>query len=203
MSKFRAYFLLVLFMILSGATMTFLYYISTKSLSPQVKGTDVEVTAFIKMDSLTFKIYPEKRIPPTNNWHTIADVKIVDPVSFAVVAEKSVNVDDSGNGTMLIDNYFPPGPYNIYIKGASHLTKKIPNITLDQIQMTYDFTPNGDLIAGDVSPLKDDFVNSLDISYLVGKLNTNDYVADLNQDTKVNSLDLSSLIYNLGKKGDV
>ena len=58
------------------------------------------------------------------------------------------------------------------------------------------------LPAGDTNPTADNYVNSLDISYITLKLYGTDTRADLNNDGFVNSLDYTALLQNLSSYGD-
>jgi hypothetical protein len=168
---------------------------------------DVEIRAYIKMQEIKFKVYPEKRHPSTGNWSTHADFKVLEPTETIPTFERDlVHTDSSGIGTIQLEHSenVPEGHYSVLIKGISHLTKRYDDIHFSKIAEYYDFTLDyDDLLAGDTHDSRDNFVNSLDISTLIRNLNTNNYVNDLNQDSQVNSLDLSNQVYNISKFGDV
>lgn len=177
--------------------------------SPEdVKGTQseqVQIGGYIKLQEIHFKVYPEKRQPQPshiNNWSTIAEIVIRDSATSNIVLSDTVTTNNFGEGTLTLSptENVPAGNYNIFIKGYSHLTKEYPNIYLSKIVENIDFTPYGDLLAGDT--YTDDQVNSLDVSTLLSQLNSNNYKNDLNQDALVNSLDISIQVYNMGKVGD-
>jgi hypothetical protein len=167
----------------------------------------VTIQAYIKMQQIEFKVYPEKRQPPTNNWQSHVDFKVRDETSGAIVFERNlVSTNSEGIGTIDLEHSenIPTDDYTVLIKGIAHLTKKYENIHFETIAEYYDFTINEeDLLAGDTHDSRDDYINSLDISTLINQLNTGDYVNDLNQDSIVNSLDLSNQVFNLSIYGDV
>ena len=67
-----------------------------------------------------------------------------------------------------------------------------------------DYTYGGtfDLLAGDVHPSKDDYVNSMDLSVVSARIYASDVDADLNVDGVVNALDLSMVLVNLYERGE-
>lgn len=174
----------------------------------EVKGQiseDVSIGGFIKMQEINFKVYPEKRQPQPshiNNWSTIAKFVMKESNSNNVVLEETITTNNLGEGEITLGptQNITAGNYDIYIKGYSHLTKKYSNLHLSKIVEFLDFTPYGDLFAGDTHT--DDQINSLDISVLLSELNSDDYKNDLNQDQIVNSLDISIQVFNIGKIGD-
>lgn len=102
----------------------------------------------------------------------------------------------------------PSGTYDILLKGNSHLTRRIKGMPLTTDNGTYNldftFANTTELLAGDVqgNGLKDNIVNSLDISATILELYTSTKNADLNYDGVVNGLDLSILLVNLYKRGN-
>lgn len=167
------------------------------------KSTIVNITTEIKMLDLTFRVYPEKRHPATGNWSTITSFKVIEPGNGATLYQISPTTSSAGIGviTPSPSETFPNGNKIIQIKGYSHLARNYSVFLSDQHE-NLDFTPYGDLLAGDTHSANDNLVNSLDISTSVNELNTNNYKNDLNQDQLVNSLDLSILFYNIGQSGD-
>lgn len=160
----------------------------------------------IKNCTLNFIVYPEKRIPRVNNWSTVLDIEIISP-SQGLVASTKVKSNNLGEASV---NYcdqglnIKRGNYNIAISGASHLRKVFTNISLFKDSKKINLSvENSELLAGETSVIKDNKINSLDISTQIKFLYTNDYKNDLNQDGKVNSLDLSNTITNFYKTGDL
>lgn len=164
----------------------------------------IVITASIKLKEIKFRVYPEKRVPSTFNWSTIADFKVKNQVNSTLLLQKVVTTNNSGQGTITLgpSENIPSGNHSVLIKGISHLAKRYNNTPFFKQLEDFDFTPHGDLLAGDTHSSNDNVINSLDISSLISRLNTGDYINDLNQDSFVNSLDLSMQIYNLYKIGD-
>ncbi len=150
--------------------------------------------------NLKFKLYPEKRTPSNGNWGNIYRIQFIDPITKVVVYEKS-NIVANNNGEFeeyINYNNLPPGVYIIGIKGTSHLLKEFNNIQIKNNTNFYDLTTDGVyLLAGDVSLVEDDVINSLDISRLENTLFTDTLRSDLNRDGYVNSLDFSILAVNI------
>lgn len=170
-----------------------------------LQAEDVVVSGFIRLQQIIFKVYPEKRHPSTHHWSTYVNFQVQTLSTHALVFQRSSVVTDS-EGIGIIElasgENIPDGYYSVYLKGISHLSRRYDNIHFDQISEEYDFTPFGDLLAGDTHASQDDFINSLDISILLTSLNSGNYVCDLNQDSLVNSLDLSNQLYNISEWGD-
>lgn len=149
--------------------------------------------------------YPEKRIPAQGNWSMPADLALYVPGQQTAAYEYTFATGDDGYYTVDLSDPVTPRSYNALIKGVSHLSKRIDAVDFSDLSnMVIDFTLNQTffLIAGDVHPGKDDFVNALDISALVSYLYESSQDGDLNLDTTVNALDLSILVGNLYKQGD-
>lgn len=175
-----------------------------KVLGQKSKRDSVTITASIRLQELKFKVYPEKRVPKTNNWSTVTDFKVRDSTTSEIYLHQVLTTNKQGAGVIhpTPSEFIPAGFHSVLIKGVSHLAKRYDGIEFEHQYENYDFTPYGDLLAGDTHRSNDNFINSLDVSTLIGKLNTSDYKNDLNQDTQVNSLDLSNQIFNLSKYGD-
>lgn len=152
---------------------------------------------------LEFKVYPEKRAPATGNWDTIAKLTLKD-CNTGNTAYNFSDIETSAEGIGMVAEPIQAGNYQFSIIGASHLNRVFDCYNITGDALTYiDLTPeNKLLLAGEVSNVYDNYVNSLDISVLVSDLYSGDYYSDLNQDTEVNSLDLSIQVYNLFKFGD-
>jgi hypothetical protein len=167
----------------------------------------VQVTATVQNCTLRTRVYPEKRIPATGNWATFGSIQVRQPgggaqvlnsnsYSTSNIGESTLNLCDLG--IVLVDQN-----YDFYITGESHLRKRFANFPYSNAAGFVDFTVGGVvLLAGDTSIIKDNKVNSLDISTQIVNLNTNNSRNDLNKDSEVNSLDLSNTIYNFYKLGD-
>ncbi|MFB6226378.1 MAG: hypothetical protein ABEJ02_03425 [Candidatus Paceibacteria bacterium] len=100
-----------------------------------------------------------------------------------------------------------PGKAHAYLKGRSHLAKKIVGVNIkDGKTVNLDFTDNGNfkLIPGDTAGkgTKDNFIDILDLSKVLTKMNTADKDTDLNRDGITDILDLSILLNNFNKSGD-
>jgi hypothetical protein len=170
---------------------------------PEVLGLedDVNVSGYIRVTSLQFRVFPEKRIPRIGNWATFIDLRLVNcsnPAKFYTFT--NIPTDSLGYGTVIFPNtvYTLDGTYRLYARGFSHLNRSFNCYNIDQLNTFIDLTLEGkELFAGETSISYDNYINSLDMSVLIKKLFTNDYQSDLNQDTKVNSLDFANQIYNL------
>lgn len=152
--------------------------------------------------TIKIKARPEKRVNALQNWGTQAKMVFYNKTLRTTVLETLVDINDLGWGIFQTDR-LPEGLYNISLKGLSHLTKVMRNITIDSENHTLDFTfvERFYLIAGDVHESKDNFVNGLDISAAVERLYGNNVHADLNRDGLVNGLDISITAGNLYKWG--
>jgi hypothetical protein len=165
----------------------------------------VNVSAVIRLQEIRFRVFPEKRQPPINNWASHVDFWVTNSSGYTVFDRNLVPTDQYGLGVMEVDRTenISSGYYSVYVKGISHLTKRYDNIYFSKIAEYYDFTVGeDDLLAGDTHDSRDDYINSLDISTLINALNTGNYVNDLNQDSIVNSLDLSNQVFNISTAGD-
>jgi hypothetical protein len=200
--------LIAVFLLLATASLVVRYKeegdLKVAKNSDNVKGITVTTRGIINLSEIKFKVHPEKRIPKTNNWGTIANFKVRNQQTGKIYLEQSPTTNNQGQGVIYPTptEVIPPGNHTVLIKGISHLTKRYDNVGFEHQSEYFDFTPYGDLLAGDTHPSNDNFINALDISTLIGKLSTDDYKNDLNQDKQVNSLDLSNQIFNLSKSGD-
>jgi hypothetical protein len=212
----RTFFAAILFVILLAFSAGFFFV----KVRPGVLGTylcnftspcsegpqpPVTVTGFIRIIDVAFKVYPEKRIPPAGNWDTFADVVLKSCSSSYTRSFNNIPTDTTGYGVVPIPsaNPLPAGSYRFFIRGFSHLNRQFNCYSLNGSNPYIDLTPESKLLlAGEVSNVYDNYINSLDISVLVNKLFTGDYKNDLNQDTKVNSLDLGNQVYNIFTPGD-
>ncbi len=196
----------LLFVLLTPALLTKPDNSSLKKGSSRNKvKANVKVSASIDLKKITFIAYPEKRIPPTLNWDTYVYFRVKKHNKDKILLKRDLHPTNFlGIGVIDLKSgeSIPQGSYDVVLKGYSHLSKLYKNLLFIDQNQVLNLTPYGDLLAGDTHPSGDDFVNSLDISSLISKLETSNYRNDLNQDTKVNSLDLSIQIYNLSKAGE-
>jgi hypothetical protein len=166
-----------------------------------VLGMDVGVTSFIRWD-ITFEVNPERRVPATDQVNV--DVEVRTPSTTNIIYAENVPTDNSAIGTLSAasDDDLPPGTYDFAIKGISHLRKVFEDQTVGPTPQTYLDLTSEELLAGDSHPSSDNYINSIDIAYEVLHLYSEDMRADLNRDTRVNSLDFQTLAENLFKTGD-
>jgi hypothetical protein len=133
-----------------------------------------------------------------------------------VLVSENVTTDNFGFSPLqsrTVD-VIPVGQHDIAIKGLSHLRKVFRNVNFGPANtFTIDLYPpsgtsfwdehqNYVLRAGDTHPTSDNYVNSLDLSYSIVKIYSGDLRADLNRDTKVNSLDFPTMITHLYEYGE-
>lgn len=187
---FRQLFYFLLATVFPGSTL------GTTAVAP------VSVTASIPYCP-TLYIIPQNRLPPTNNNSLEIHVDIRPENSSTPIWDATVTTDNEGKAQLcpidpaLITN----SHYDILIKGLSHLRRVYPHQWFHGAGFTLDLK-KPILLAGDSHPTSDNYVNSMDISYEINKLYTNDLRADLNRDTIVNSLEFPTLISNLYETGD-
>lgn len=156
---------------------------------------------------LNLRVYPEKRIPRIGNWNTIVTAEIF-TISGQSIGTVSGRSDNAGNVTFNICDagiIAPPGIYNFYVRGFSHLRKYFPlQQAFDNDNTVTDLTTGGRvLLAGETSNVFDNKINSLDASTQIRFFyRTDDEKNDLNRDGKANSLDFSNTVYNFYRLGD-
>ncbi|MEM2947066.1 MAG: fibronectin type III domain-containing protein [Candidatus Bathyarchaeia archaeon] len=152
--------------------------------------------------SIEVKAWPEKRWPRTGNWSTRARLDIRLPGEFVPIESATVITDDLGVGRAEFAAAL--SPRDVALKGLSHLRKVLRGVDLVVGENFLDFTLGGTfyLLAGDTHRSEDNLVNSLDLSYLLNRLNTDEEVSDLNRDGLVNSLDINILLANLMRWGE-
>lgn len=206
--KWRNYVIVMFMAILGILLLAYINLVRTGRVLPIVSRTDdVQVTARVQNCNLELKVYPEKRIPLTGNWDTLMDVNVTEPSSTTQVAEiDNITTSTAGEYTHdLCDNdeILLDQAYDFYVEGYSHLRKRFANENYSNAAPLVDLTTGGRLLlAGDTSVIKDNKINSLDISTQVNNIYSNDFRNDLNQDGLVNSLDISNTIYNFYLLGD-
>jgi hypothetical protein len=169
---------------------------------PNILGVEdeVNVSANIRATGIRFRVFPEKRIPRIGNWGTYIDLKLVNctnPSKFYTFTNIPTDSNGYGDVTFTPDIYTLDGPYRIYARGFSHLNRSFNCYDVDHAITFIDLTLEGkELFAGETSIIYDNYINSLDLSTMVKNMFTTDYANDLNQDGKVNSLDLANQIFN-------
>jgi len=143
--------------------------------------------------------HPEKRWPRTGNWDTTIELELRAPGTLTPIETITFDTDPTGAGTATLTLLEYGTTYDFTAKGFSHLRKKLGPTVLTETTSTLDFTFGNtfDLYAGDCHPSKDNFVNSLDISTLINDIMTSERVSDLNDDSQVNSLDITIQLANL------
>jgi hypothetical protein len=155
---------------------------------------------------LNLIVYPEKRIPRTENWDTQLIIYIYkDAQKIASATASSNNLGEATFDFCPQNLTFEAGNYDIAIKGLSHLCKYFQGIrAFENDSQVINLTLNNQvLLAGETSNIFDDKINSLDASTQIRAFyKTNDEKNDLNQDGKVNSLDFSNTVYNFYRLGD-
>jgi hypothetical protein len=167
---------------------------------------NVTVTAAVYSCTLSINVKPEKRIPVINNWDTEIDVEIYNS-GGTFLGDFNAPTDNMGNATVNIcaeGILITGGTYDFYIKGFSHLRMHFDNyVGFGTQQTTIDFSSSGQrLFAGETSVIYDNFINTLDLSTQIVKMETADVKNDLNQDGEVNALDISNTITNYLLSGD-
>ena len=160
---------------------------------------------FVIDQVLAFNVlaYPEKRFPAQGNWSLPAQLTLYPPGASASQYTFDFVTDQQGRADVPASSV-PSAPYDFVLKGLSHLSKRLPSLSFSGADLLLDFSFGGTfhLIAGDVHPTKDDYINGLDISSAVTRLYGSFLDADLNFDGFVNGMDLSMIVINLYKKGE-
>ena len=156
---------------------------------------------------LNLKVYPEKRIPRTGNWDTLLTAEIYNSANtyIGTLQARSNSTGNAVFNSCAAGLTTPPGIYNFYVHGFSHLRKSFPlESAFDDNNRVIDLTTGGKiLLAGETSNVFDNKINSLDASTQVRAFyKTDDEKNDLNRDGKVNSLDFSNTVYNFYRLGD-
>lgn len=167
-----------------------------------LSSNDVTVTSEVPSD-VTIAISLESRIPPTD-YAAPLTVEIRPHNSLVPLTTITTTSNTAGVATLGIvsSSQVPPGMYDIAVKGESYLRKVFPNQSFDgPIQKNFDLSAIP-LLAGDVNPTSDEYVNSLDVSYITRELYSSDQRADITHDGIVNSLDITALLKNLYQHGD-
>lgn len=195
---------IVAFILLIGLYFAYVNYNNmsdNKVENEEVLSEDVTVSVGIPFD-LKIWIKPENRIPPVGNDSLYIDVSIENSSSSLYATNLTVNYSGTGTVGYVSESTIESGYYDIKVKGLSHLTRNFQNEQIGpENTFMIDLTDQV-LKAGDTHPTSDDYVNSLDISYSILNIYTSDLRADLNRDSKVNSLDFPTMISHLYEHGD-
>ncbi|MGE3340409.1 MAG: DUF4215 domain-containing protein [Candidatus Altimarinota bacterium] len=147
--------------------------------------------------------YPEKRSPPQGNWSLPSRLRLYVPGNL--VAAETFDFTTDSQGRFEVDAVdVLPGNYHFLLKGLSHLSRRLSDVSFQGADVLLDYTVGGTsfLLGGDVHPSKDDYVNGLDLSSIVARLYGAFLDADLNYDGIVNGMDLSITVGNLFKSGE-
>jgi hypothetical protein len=206
----RLYVIIAFFAFVSALVISLSLYSTLKKIPPtNILGiiTDtksVSVTTSVKTTKINFKVYPENRIPQTNNWSNTYEVTIENCTSGQRTSLSHVTSDNQGNGSLNLSfaSIFD-GQYRFIFQGMSHLRTKYNCYQLNRIEQSVDLTLENKLLkAGEISDSYDNYINALDLSVLINNLHSTDIKADLNRDNIVNALDLSILVNNIFLAGD-
>jgi len=151
--------------------------------------------------------WPEKRVNAATNRSTKTRLLFYDVGDTSTLLQSnSFTTTNTGSYSSIDLTAFDYDNYDIYVKGESHLTKKLPSYVLYDGMPAIDATENETayLLAGDVNGVEfgDDIVNAIDLSIVLNDLDAFDLRSDLNRDNIVNSLDLSVLLTNLDVLGE-
>lgn len=167
---------------------------------------NVTITTSVQACLLDIVARPELRVPAINNWATSLDITILRNDNTTLATFSGVT---NNQGLLTYDfcshGIFPtPGTYKFYVKGLSHLRKRFVGVSAfnayhDLVNLT---GASNFLVAGEVSNVFDNKINSLDMSYVINQQGSADAKADLNQDGIVNNLDFAIVQTNYFKVGD-
>jgi len=165
----------------------------------------VTISAYIKAQGVKFKVYPEKRHTVTGNWSTVANITMENCQDNTQIDFNNIITNDNGEGQFTLPEspVVAGGTWRFYVKGLSHLIKKFNCYPIDRVITIINlYAEDRKLKAGEISPVFDNLINSLDLSFISRNLYTNNNISDLNFEGTVNALDLSNLIYNYYQAGD-
>lgn len=97
--------------------------------------------------------------------------------------------------------YYKTGTFDLLVKPEGYLKKNLGSVSLSRGEITQNFSEQV-ILAGDLN--NDNEINCLDVSILVGQINTlpKTTLADFDNDGTVTIKDLSILTANYSKKGD-
>jgi len=180
----------------------------------EVLGVDIS-EMFVEVD-LTVLARPEKRyLSEGDNYGTEAKLLMYDPIGNRITSTETIVLDDTGTFHKSDVQMLKGTGFETYLKGRSHLAKKLTGINVDEGSvLEFNFTEGSSgefglfrLLAGDVQGvwpgLKDNFVDILDVSAVDARFNqTTDVDADLNKDGIVDVLDMSTVLSNFNTAGE-
>lgn len=170
-----------------------------------VRGTVVVGPSSEPLVPIPILAWPEKRVG-SNNLSTKVRARIYDSLGDTMQREDIVTTSGTGSYANINISSLSPDYYDIFIKGESHLTRKLDNYVLHAYLPEIDGTQSSTtyLLSGDINGTEfgDDVVNSIDLSILITDLDAFDLRSDLNRDNLVNALDLSALLTNLDETGE-
>jgi len=206
----RLYFIATFFIIIASFVVSIYVYgfvknTLSKRIASLVLGTeDVTVTTTVKTNKIYFKVFPEKRIPPVNNWSNSYSITLQNCNTNESIKFENVSTQDNGIGMLdTSSENVLDGEFRFIVQGMSHLIKRFDCVSINSTEPSIDLTINNQFLkAGQISIDLDNYVNALDISELIDKYQTSNIKSDLNRDGLVNSLDLSVLVGNLFLAGD-
>ncbi len=178
------------------------------------------------LNSLTVLAKPEKRVVKTGgNYGAVANLLFFDFASGTILLNTTTALSQTGTTTLY--NVEVPEATNlaVVLKTTSHLAKRLNGVNTAVTDLTLDFTDNNTfyLLAGDMagdleilpppdpfaqflqSARRDEFVDILDISAIVSKFNNQipGEPANLNMDSIVDAQDISIVLGNWNKEGDI
>lgn len=157
------------------------------------------------LDTLNVSALPEKRVG-SNNLSTKLRTRVYDTTGTSLLLTDIANSSSAGLRSSIDFSSLSPDNYDVFVKGESHLTRKLNDFALYSLLGTINISPNSSryLLAGDVNGVEfgDDIVNSIDLSIVINDLDAFDLRSDLNRDNIVNALDLSALLNNLDVSGE-
>lgn len=198
----RSFYLILLVGLILISSLLFLINL-TDLIPAKAASNSINVTGKISY-KITLTVYPERRIPQVGNWVNTASVSIRPEGSTRELLKLDLEFDSEGKSSFTLDSgTIPIGKYDIVVEGDSHLRKVFTSINFNDSSEDINLTLNDEvLFAGDISPIKDNYVNSLDFSVFDLNIYSDDLRSDLNRDGIVNSLDVSNLAINLYEEGE-
>jgi hypothetical protein len=128
---------------------------------------------------------------PVNRRNVSGTIEFLDPSNSLKVFQASFTTDISGQYVIDVPARLPPVvTFRPVISG--YLSKLLPNVDLriaSILDANFPILPAGDFNT-------DQFINSLDFSYMNDKWDLTDTLSDINRDSVVNSLDFAYLSNN-------
>lgn len=167
------------------------------------QGAPTQINASMAMTNIVVRSYGIKGNVMLNNITTNGEGEpiTVDVVSSGTSLQSFTTTLDR-NGLINMRSTVPAGTYDVYVRGATHITKKISNVVFSADSANF----TAALINGDVNG--DNEVGPADFTLLSGSfgkmLGDPGYLAsaDLNRDDEVGPADFTILSQNFGIQGD-